>query len=1056
MVLIGTGLLQGCDPAYASPEIPPIPKPGVTQVLTPYPNQKPTNLSYPPTALPTRTGQRGRAKWLKPPVMIVHQNARPSVPGSSLTPDQGGGRTRKRAEGAKNLRYRIGCQNRKLTIATLNTRTLSKTQKLQELEEELSHIKWDILGISEHKRTDEEQLTLHSGNLLHYRGGKHINEGGVGFLIHKKHIQNVTKIHSISNRVMYLIYRLNTRYSLKIVQVYAPTSAHSDAEVEIFYDDINTAIQQEPTHYSMLIGDFNAKLGHKEDETETSLGTHGFGERNERGQTLLEFLLQQNLFAMNSFYRKTPQRKWTWASPDGSTKNEIDFIISNRKEIVRDVTVLNKFSIGSDHRLVRSKISINIKNERRKLIKQPTSSKWRPLRDETQYQHRIKSHLAHMENVLDPNIEDLSALITNSIKTAVKECQTQSTQRNEKLSTSTKQLMEGRRNLINKHTTNVAELRRLNREISKAVRRDTRTYNTNEILKVIEQNKGMKSLRKPFSEGRKNICKLAKQNGQITTNKMEILKVVEDFYATLYSDKNAVSLNTNIERVQNQGSEDIPNITLNEIRGALRDMKNNKAVGDDSVAVESLKAGGTTLLNALRKLFDGCLQTGTTPSQWDRAIIIILHKKGDITNLQNYRPISLLSHIYKLFMRIICKRLTNKFDLYQPREQAGFRAGFGTNDHLQVVKSLIEKCIEYNKPLCIIFVDYEKAFDTVDQHKMLQALAECRIDHRYTEVIKHVYQRAKACVRLQDDSQDFDIARGVRQGDVISPKLFTTLLEYMFKQANFDDMGINIDGEKLNHLRFADDILIIADSMHEAKQMLQRLGEASNAVGLKINTNKTQYMTNLVMSEAIKIDGISIEQVGSYKYLGHEISIGRDNQTREISRRIGLTWAAFGRLRNIFKSDIPMCLKRKVFDQCVLPVLTYGAETLTLTKNTTNRISIAQRKMERSMLGISLRDRIPNTTLRERSGVKDAVACIATLKWNWAGHVARLSDNRWTKRILEWRPRQDAYRSRGRPPTRWTDDIKKIRSNWMEAAQDRQGWMKLRETYVQQWTRLVD
>ncbi|XP_048516546.1 craniofacial development protein 2-like [Dendroctonus ponderosae] len=350
------------------------------------------------------------------PVMIVHQNTRPSVPGSSLTPDQGSGRTRKRAEGAKNLRYRIGYQNRKLTIATLNTRTLSKTQKLQKLEEELSHIKWDILGISEHKRTDEEQLTLHSGHLLHYKGGQHINEGGVGFLIHKEHIQNVIKIHSISNRVMYLIYKLNTRYLLKMIQVYAPTSTHADAEVEVFYDDINTAIHQELTHYSMLIGDFNAKLGHKEDETETPLGTHGFGVRNERGQTLLEFLLQHNLFVMNSFYRKAPLRKWTWVSPDCSTKNEIDFIISNRKEIVRDVTVLNKFSMGSDHRLVRSKISINIKNERRKLIKQPTSSKWRPLRDEIQYQRRMESQLAPMKNVLDPNIEDLNSLITNSLK----------------------------------------------------------------------------------------------------------------------------------------------------------------------------------------------------------------------------------------------------------------------------------------------------------------------------------------------------------------------------------------------------------------------------------------------------------------------------------------------------------------------------------------------------------------------------------------------------------------------------------------------------------------
>lgn len=261
-------------------------------------------------------------------------------------------------------------------------------------------------------------------------------------------------------------------------------------------------------------------------------------------------------------------------------------------------------------------------------------------------------------------------------------------------------------------------------------------------------------------------------------------------------------------------------------------------------------------------------------------------------------------------------------------------------------------------------------------------------------------------------------------------------------------------GERLNHLRFADDIVIIADRIDEAKEILKRLDNASEAVGLKINTSKTQYITNLVISEQISLGDNHIEQVSMYKYLGHEIRIGRDNQTCEIGRRIGLTWTAFGKLSNTLKSNIPTCLKKKVFNQCVLPVLTYGAETLTLTKKTVNKIRVAQRAMERSMLGVSLRDRVPNTRLRQMSGVTDAIERITMLKWNWAGHIARMTDGRWTRKILEWRPRQDAFRHRGRPPTRWADDIRRIETNWMNAARDRRRWNGLREAYVQQWTQM--
>ena len=108
-------------------------------------------------------------------------------------------------------------------------------------------------------------------------------------------------------------------------------------------------------------------------------------------------------------------------------------------------------------------------------------------------------------------------------------------------------------------------------------------------------------------------------------------------------------------------------------------------------------------------------------------------QKKEITKLENYRPISLLSQLYKLFMKVITKRIDNKLDFYQPIEQAGFRSGFSTNDHLQVMRSLIEKCNEYKIEIALAFVDYEKAFDSVETWSILDSLDECRVDSRYTQ-----------------------------------------------------------------------------------------------------------------------------------------------------------------------------------------------------------------------------------------------------------------------------------------------------------------------------------
>ena len=129
-----------------------------------------------------------------------------------------------------------------------------------------------------------------------------------------------------------------------------------------------------------------------------------------------------------------------------------------------------------------------------------------------------------------------------------------------------------------------------------------------------------------------------------------------------------------------------------------------------------------------------------------------------------------------------------------------------------------------------------------------------------------------------------------------------------------------------------------------------------------------------------------------------------------------------------------------------------GTETWPLTIGLIKRLKLAQRAMERAMLGVSLRDRIRNEEIRRRTKVTDIALRISKLKWQWAGHIARRTDGRWGRKVLEWRPR-NGKRSVGRPPTRWSDDLLKIAGRrWMQAASDRSLWKSLGEAYVQQWT----
>jgi len=130
------------------------------------------------------------------------------------------------------------------------------------LEEELRNIKWDILGISETRLSGEAVTILKSGHLLFQRNSnENAHIGGVALMIHKRMRHLVTKIKTISDRVIYVTLKINSKYSMQIIQAYAPTSASTDEEIEAFYEDLTAARNTERTKLTIIIGDFNAKVG---------------------------------------------------------------------------------------------------------------------------------------------------------------------------------------------------------------------------------------------------------------------------------------------------------------------------------------------------------------------------------------------------------------------------------------------------------------------------------------------------------------------------------------------------------------------------------------------------------------------------------------------------------------------------------------------------------------------------------------------------------------------------------------------------------------------------
>jgi hypothetical protein len=304
--------------------------------------------------------------------------------------------------------------------------------------------------------------------------------------------------------------------------------------------------------------------------------------------------------------------------------------------------------------------------------------------------------------------------------------------------------------------------------------------------------------------------------------------------------------------------EDIPvfnqldyTITQEEIRQAVRKLKNGKAAGLDNIKNEMIKAGVNELIGPLTLLFNNILSTGNYPDEWQEGYITPIHKKGSTRTPGNYRGITINSCLAKVFSSVMNYRLEQfvQDSNIMHESQIGFKKGSRTSDHLFVLDSLIDKYVRKpqgkNCRLYVCFVDFRTAYDTVWRNGLLYRLLKYGTGTKFYNVIKSMYTSVKTRVKVTDGFTElFDSHIGLKQGDVLSPLLFNLYINELSKQlqSKFNADTPTLNDKYVNHLLYADDLVLISTTPQGLQQQLDTLGSFCDEWQLTVNDQKTSYV----------------------------------------------------------------------------------------------------------------------------------------------------------------------------------------------------------------------
>ena len=216
-----------------------------------------------------------------------------------------------------------------------------------------------------------------------------------------------------------------------------------------------------------------------------------------------------------------------------------------------------------------------------------------------------------------------------------------------------------------------------------------------------------------------------------------------------------------------------------------------------------------------------------------------------------------------MYCIIILNRISKTVNTKLRENQCGFRANRSCIDQVFTLRNILEQAYEWRQPIIINFIDFEKAFDSIDHDSLWQIIEIYGIPKKIINIVKEMYTHAQCMIKMENTlTQNFNIPTGVRQGCVLSPLLFNLAMNFVLRNTKKLNNGINWRNESLSDLDFADDICLLHNKIKKLQKSTTSLHLTSKKIGLIIDKNKTMIMTNpyVIDSEHVCIQGKNLKK----------------------------------------------------------------------------------------------------------------------------------------------------------------------------------------------------